>query len=167
MGACSNDNTYNAAPADRIQSDISVKANALPAKKTQSNMPIDPTSSKKKSRFNLPSCTELRAKNLSEDDLITHLDNHYPSELVSDETVENVELSSDDIQQLTGYAACIALLTPGPDAPESALALFASKRYGDTAMLTLKKQSQGTTDEAKAARQFIEQMTAYLAGPSE
>ncbi len=130
-------------------------------------MPADPISVVKKSRFNLPSCSELKAQNLSEDDLITHLENHYPAELVSVDTVEDVELSSHDLTQLTGYVACVASLTPGPYAPESALALFASKRYGNSAMAALKKRSQGSTVEAKAAKQFVEQITAFLAGPTE
>jgi hypothetical protein len=119
------------------------------------------------SRFKFLSCAELKAKALSEDALITDFDSQYPAELVGDDTVEKFDLNPLELEQLIRYTACIASLTPGPDAPESALALFASKRYGSDAMKILKKQAQGSDESAKAAKQFVEQMTSYLAGPSE
>jgi hypothetical protein len=119
------------------------------------------------SRFAFPSCAELKAKALSEDALITDFDSQYPAELVGDDTVEKFDLNPEELEQLIRYTACIASLSSGPDAPESALALFASKRYGSEAMKILKKHAQGSDDGAKAAQQFVEQMTSYLAGPSE
>jgi hypothetical protein len=167
IGSCGNASTNNAPITEDVEIDAAPSANAPSMTKAEPKMPIDPVSNVKMSRFKFPSCSELKAKDLSEGDLITHLDGHYPAELVSVETVENVELNSDDLTQLTGYVACVASLTPGPDAPESALALFASKRYGNAAMAALKKQANGSSVEAKAANDFAERIAAFLRGPVE
>ncbi len=133
----------------------------MPAQKDLAVMAIE-------SKISMKNCAELREKGPSEEVMIDEFLPDFPKDLIDPAKVENFDLSPADLDKVTRNLACAAALSGfGPDVPESALALFESKRYGVDAMAGLKKQAKGSTAEAKAAAGFVEQMVAYLEGPSE
>jgi hypothetical protein len=92
----------------------------------------------------------------------------YPNALVDPETVENQILTAGEIDDLVKGLACGAGLSGfGPDVPETALSLFASKAHGQKALASLAKLRHEKTVMGMAAKDFYDQMGDYLKEPTE
>jgi hypothetical protein len=130
-------------------------------------MTVDEKSPVEPSRFNFPSCSELKNQKLTEDQILEHLDSNYPAELVDTNKVEEINLNDQDLKQLSRYLACISSLTVGPDAPESALALFTSKKHGKRTFSILDQLADVPGPDGDDAKTFAARMREFAKGPSE
>jgi hypothetical protein len=92
----------------------------------------------------------------------------YPNALIDSERVEKQILTADEIDDLVKGLACGAGLSGfGPDVPETALALFASKAHGQKALASFAKLRHEKTVMGMAAKDFYDQMGDYLKEPTE
>ncbi len=113
--------------------------------------------------LSLSSCRELQLKGISKEVLIDEFLTSYPQEIFDPRKVERFVLTAAELDDVVANLGCAAGLSGyGPDVPEAALALFESKRYGKAAMLALRRNAVGNSVKAKAAREFADQMAAYL-----
>jgi hypothetical protein len=114
--------------------------------------------------FAAPICEKLRSQGISKTVLIDNFIPGYPAALQDSSLVEREALSPDMLADLVRGLSCGAGLAGfGPDVPEAALPLFQSKRHGKLALAALSRQAAtGNGAEAKAAREFLEQMRSYL-----
>jgi hypothetical protein len=116
----------------------------------------------------LTSCTELEQRGPSKDVLIDDFLAAYPHDIFNPAKVEAFALTPAELDDVVANLACAAGLSGyGPDVAESALALFASKRYGNPAMAALRRHSDGDDVKARSARTFAGQMVDYLKEPTE
>jgi hypothetical protein len=92
----------------------------------------------------------------------------YPSALIDPNKVESEVLTAGEIDDLVKGLSCGAGLSGfGPDVPETALALFASKAHGQKALSSLAKLRNEKTVVGMAAKDFFDQMGDYLKEPTE
>jgi hypothetical protein len=123
--------------------------------------------SEMKSRFAFGFCEKYDASTKINDDLADEFYAAFPKELIEANGAEKAALSPEEIDELARELTCAAALTAVPDVPESALALFQSKKYGGKLMQAVTQLSNSKTPYAKAAKDFKERMQSYMDGPGE
>lgn len=101
-------------------------------------------------------CARLEREGIASSVLIDDFIPDYPAALKDPATVEQATLGADGMRDAVRMLTCGAGLSGfGPDVPEAALALFASRRHGGAAMTALRRLSvEGARTEAIAARNF-------------
>ena len=120
------------------------------------------------STFNLPTCEEMRASASDEYAVADQFDKTYPQSLVGEASVEQVDLTANDIKEVVTYVTCAAALSNYDiGVIESSLALFASKRHGKASFAALDQLSEGSSENAKNAQELAVKMMQFLAGPAE
>jgi len=113
----------------------------------------------------LPACDKVRRAPPADPGDV--FDTRYPTVLMGAASVERVRLSAGQIDNVVQYLVCFAQLTNrDPVVVEDGLALFASKRQGAVARASLAAMARGEGPHASAARQFDEQVRAYLKSPA-
>ncbi len=120
-----------------------------------------------KSRFAFGFCDKYDASPKVNDDLADEFYAAFPKELIEAKGAENADLTQDEIDLLAKELTCAAALTAVPDVPESALALFQSKKHGTGLMQAVTKLAASKSPYAKAARDFKDRMQSYIDGPGE
>lgn len=114
-------------------------------------------------------CAKRERQGISSTVLVGEFSPEYPGALQDPVSVEQQALGADEMTDVVRTLACGAGLSGfGPDVPEAALALFASRRHGAAAMTALRQLSVGGDGiEAIAARNFLERIQSFLKAARE
>jgi hypothetical protein len=123
--------------------------------------------SEMKSRFAFGFCEKYDVSTKINDDLAGDFYDAFPKDLIEVNGAEKAELSSEEIDELARELTCAAALTAVPDVPESALALFQSKKHGAKLMQAVTKLAASKSPYSKAAKDFKDRMQSYMDGPGE
>ena len=117
-------------------------------------------------RYDLPDCAAFDAQAPDEDTAVDRFLALYPEELVSPAGAEATALSPAQLTEVVAFTACAsARAGPGPDVPETALALFTSRRHGAAALAVLDWLAAGGGEDGRAARAFADQMRDFAREP--
>ena len=120
------------------------------------------------STFNLPTCEEMRASASDEYAMADQFDKTYPQSLVGEASVEQVDLTANDIEEVVTYLTCAAAISNYDiGVVESSLALFASERHGKDSFAALDQLAAGSSENAKNAQELAVKIRQFLAGPAE
>jgi hypothetical protein len=120
--------------------------------------------SNEKSKF--ADCDSLQLQNA--DGASDLFEKQYPPALIDPNSVDEQTLTPDDMAAIVRFAACAAAKTDfEPFIADNASALFASKKHGNAAFAVLEKMSRTAGFEAKAAKDFANQMREYVKEPTE